>query len=166
MKKLLTILTLTAFAAIPATSFAADKKEAAAAKPAEAKAEKAKEEKPAEAKEGKNMPMNARVDAIDAAGKTFTQTLKKDGSVVKFVLTDKTDIKNGGAAAKFEDIKVGDTVSGVRMKKSDTEYEVVKITKFGVAAPKEKKADGEKKPEGEKKAEGDKPAEKKAEKKE
>lgn len=169
MKKFLTILTLTAFAAIPATTFAAPKKEAAAPaaapaekpaeKPAEAKAAKAKEEKPAEAKEGKAMPMNVKVDAIDDAAKSFTHTNKKDNAVIKFVVTDKTEIKNGEAAAKFEDIKVGDTVSGLRMKKSDTEYEVVKITKFGVAAPKEKKADGDKKPEAEK------PAEKKTEEK-
>ena len=47
MKKLLTILTLTAFAAMPATTFAAPKKEAAA--PA-APAEKPEEAKKPEAK--------------------------------------------------------------------------------------------------------------------
>ena len=46
---------------------------------------------------------------------------------VKFVVTDKTEIKNGYAVAKFEDIKVGDFVSGSRLKKSETEYELVKI---------------------------------------
>jgi len=50
---------------------------------------------------------------------------------VKNVVTATTDIKNGDAAAKFEDIKVGDYVSGSRIKKSETEYEIVKISKFG-----------------------------------
>ena len=159
MKKLLTILTLTAFAAMPATTFAAPKKEAAAPaaaaeKPAEAKKPEAK---PAEAKA---LGMSTKVDAIDAAAKTFSHT-NKDGSVVKFVVTDKTEIKNGEAEAKFEDIKVGDTVNGSRIKVSATEYEVVKITKFGVAAPKEKKAEGDKKPEAEKKAPEAKPEAKK-----
>lgn len=155
MKKLLTILTITAFAAIPATTFAAPKKEAAAPaeKPAEAKKP---DDKPAEAKAdkpaGKPLPMNVKVDTIDAAAKTFSHT-NKDGSVIKFVVTDTAEIKNGEAAAKLEDIKVGDTVSGSRIKKSATEYDVVKITKFGAAAPKEKKAEGEKKPDGDKPAE-------------
>ena len=92
--------------------------------------------------------MNARADEIDAAGKTFTQ-VNKDGKKVKHVISDATEIKNGEAAAKFEDIKVGDTVAGLRNKKNadGTEYEVVKITKFGPKAPK-----------------ADKPAEKPAEK--
>ena len=159
MKKFLTILTLTAFAALPATTLAAkEKKEATAPaavlgkKPAEEPPAEAKGDKPAAGKDGKAISMKAEVDAIDAAAKTFSHN-NKDGTVVKFMVTDKTEIKNGEADAKFEDIKVGDTVSGSRMKKSATEYEVVKITKFGVAAPKEKKADGDKKPEADKKTE-------------
>ena len=70
----------------------------------------------------------------------------KDGVEVKNVVTDKTEIKNGEAAAKFGDIKLGESVSGLRLKKSDTEYEVVKITKFGPAAPKAPKAAGDAKP--------------------
>jgi hypothetical protein len=62
------------------------------------------------------------------------------------MVSDKTDIKNGEAAAKLSDIKVGEYVSGTRMKKSDTEYEVVKITKFGAATPRKLKAEGEAKP--------------------
>ena len=76
------------------------------------------------------MPMYSEVSAIDAAGKSFTHK-NKDGKEVKFVITDTTEIKNGDAAAKLEDIKVGDYVSGSRLKKSETEYEVVKISKFG-----------------------------------
>lgn len=137
MKKFLTILTLTAFAAAPATVFAA-KKEAAAP---------AAEAKPAapEAKPPKAMGMSTKVDAIDAAKKSFTHT-NKDGKVVKFNVLATTEIKNGDAAAKFEDIKVGDTVNGSRMKKNEdgTEYDVVKITKFGANVLKEKKADAKK----------------------
>ena len=130
MKKLLTILTLTAFAAFPATTFAAAKKEAAPAatpapKPAATPAPKAPEPKAA-----KPMPMYSEVAAIDVAAKSFTHK-NKDGKEVKFTLTDKTEIKNGADAAKFEDIKVGDYVSGTRLKKSETEYEVIKISKFG-----------------------------------
>ena len=127
MKKLLTILTLTAFAALPATTFAATKKEAApAATPAPAAA------KPAAAKPAapKTLPMYSHADSIDVAAKTFTSK-RKDGVEIKHVLTDKTEIKNGDAAATLADIKVGDYVSGSRIKKSETEYEVVKISKFG-----------------------------------
>ena len=140
MKKFLTILTLTAFAAAPATVLAAPKKEAAAAAPAaEAKAAavKAVEAKPA-VPSVKPMSMSTKVDAIDAAAKTFSHN-NADGKVVKFNVLATTEIKNGQAAAKFEDIKVGDTVSGSRLKKSETEYDIVKITKFGVVAAKEKK---------------------------
>jgi hypothetical protein len=84
--------------------------------------------------------MYSEVSTLDAAGKSWTHK-NKDGKEVKFVVTDKTDIKQNGAAAKFEDIKVGDWVSGSRLKKSDTEYEVVKITKFG---PKEEKPKADK----------------------
>ncbi len=88
----------------------------------------------------KAIGMYSRVDSIDAAGKTFTHR-NADGKVVKFVVTDRTEIKNSDKPATLGDIKVGDTVSGSRIKKSDTEYQVVKITKFGVATPKAKKSD-------------------------
>lgn len=104
--------------------------------------------------------MNARADEIDAATKTITQ-VNKDGKRVANVVTDKTEIKQGDAAAKFEDIKVGDTVAGLRTKtKPDgSEYEVVKITKFGAkAAPAEKKPAAEKKAAGKKAAAEAKPA--------
>ncbi len=158
MKKLLSILTLGAVAlALPTSGIAAEKKAKPAAAPAAttttapaaAPAEGAK--KPAaEAGAPKALPMYTRVDSIDAKAKTFTNK-KKDNTEVKHIVTATTTIMNGEAAAKFEDIKVGDTVSGLRMKKSPTEYEVVKITKFGIAPPKEKKAEGDAKPEAPKK---------------
>jgi hypothetical protein len=135
MKKLLTILTLAAFAAAPA-AFAATKKEAAPAATPAPKPAATPAAKPAAA--AKAMPMYSEVSAIDVAAKSFTHK-NKDGKEVKFVLTDKTEIKNGDAAAKFEDIKVGDWVSGSRLKKSETEYEVIKVSKFGPKA--EKKAE-------------------------
>ena len=152
MKRLSTLLTISALAlGLSASGFAAEKKiKPADAAPAAAKpAEPAKPAAEKVAGEGKPMPMNAEVSAIDAAGKSFTHK-NKDGKEVKFVITDKTEIKNGDAAAKFADIKVGDWVGGMRLKKSDTEYEVVKITKFG---PKAEKKEGDKKPEAVKKPE-------------
>jgi hypothetical protein len=83
------------------------------------------------------LPMNSRADSIDNTNKTFTMK-RKDGVEVKHVLAATAEIKNGDAPASFSDIKKGDWVSGSRFKKSETEYEVVKITKFG---PREKKDD-------------------------
>jgi hypothetical protein len=157
MKKLLSIITITAFAlGLSAESSAAEKKDKPAAeKPADAAKKPAEAAKPAPEKvtgDAKSLPMNSRADLIDAKAKTFTMK-RKDGVEVKHVLTDTTEIKNGESAAKMEDIKVGDYVSGLRKKVSDTEYTVVKVTKFG---PKPEKKEGESKPDG------DKPAEKPA----
>ena len=143
MKQLLSILTLGAFAfVIPVSGLAAEKKAkpAPAAEPAPAEGAKKPAAEPGAAKP---IPMFIRVDGIDAATKTFTNK-KKDGTEVKLMITPATTIMNGEAAAKFEDIKVGETISGLRMKKSASEYEIVKITKFGIALPKEKKADDKK----------------------
>ena len=158
MKKLFTLMTVAAFAFAPG-SIAAEKK---------APEEKGTVEKAVDAtKKGvgkaadavkiavdpKTQTMHNRADSIDAAGKSFT-TKRKDGVEVKHVITDKTEIMNGEAVAKFEDIKVGDYVSGSRHKKSETEYEVVKISKFGPKAEKQAAAEGDKKAE-------EKPADKK-----
>jgi len=154
--KLVTLITLAALGfGAPAHLMAAEKK-AAAEKPAEGA--KKTTEKPAAtpkeapakvAGEGKAIPMHVRADAIDTAAKTFT-TKRKDGVEVKHAITESTTIMNGESPAKFEDIKVGEYVSGLHKKKSDTEYEVVKITKFGAAPEKKPKADAAK-PEAEKK---------------
>ena len=142
MKKLFTLAALGAVAfALPVSTFAAPKKEAAAAATAEVK-------KPAAAaadvvKGPKALPMHSRADVIDAAGKSFTMT-RKDGVSVKHIVTATTEIKNGDAAAKFGDIKVGDTVNGSRLKKGENDWEVVKITSFG-PAPAKKAGDAPKK---------------------
>jgi hypothetical protein len=137
------LIALTAFA-LQAVTFAQAKKAAEPTPPA-AKTEAPKPEpKKADAKSDRPMPMNSRVDEIDAAAKTFTQ-VTRDGKRVKHVITKDTEIKQGTSSAKFEEIKVGDTVAGSRIKKTEdgTEYEVVKITKFGAKpkadAPKDKK---------------------------
>ena len=137
MKILITLLTVVAFI-VPAFAQTEKKpsKKMASEKAAEKPAETKPAEKPAEEKGARALPMNSRADEIDAAGKTFT-TKRKDGVAVKHVVTDKTEIKQGDAAATFGDIKVGDTVAGSRLKKSETEYEVVKITKFGEPKKKE-----------------------------
>jgi hypothetical protein len=99
-------------------------------KPATPAGKAAKPAEPAATPAPKLLLMWAKADVIDVKNRTFTHT-NKDGTVVKFVVTDATEIKNGDVPAKFEDIKVNDMVSGLRIKKSPTEYEIVKITKFG-----------------------------------
>ena len=147
MKKLLFTLTLAAaLAAGSQTTFAqAKKKTPANPAPAGAPAEKPKAD---DAAKPKNLPFHSVVDSIDAAGKSFSHK-NKDGKVVKNVVTAKTEIKNGEKEAKFEDIKVGDEVKGSRVKKSDTEYEVVKITGFAMPEKKPEKAAADIKPAGE-----------------
>lgn len=158
MKRVFSLMVIAAVAlGVPVSGLAAEKKA-----PAEKAAESAKKaaEKPATAAkegaekvvgEGKSIPMHVRADAIDTKAKTFTMK-RKDGVEVKHLLTDTTTIMNGEASAKLEDIKVGEYVSGLRKKKSDTEYEVVKITKFGAAPEKKPKTEGAPKSKEEKKA--------------
>jgi len=142
---------------LPAIVSAAEKKTAAektaeGAKKAAEKPVAATADAPAKlVGEGKAIPMHVRADTIDTKAKTFTMK-KKDGTEVKHVLTETTTIMNGEASAKLEDVKVGEYVSGLRKKKSDTEYEVVKITKFGPAPEKKPKAEDAAKPTEAKKA--------------
>jgi hypothetical protein len=135
--------------ALPVGVSAAEKKGAAekpaegAKKPAAQAAAPAGEAPEKVVGEGKAIPMHVRADAIDTKAKTFTMK-RKDGVEVKHIITGTTTIMNGEATAKLEDIKVGEYVSGLRRKKTDTEYEVVKITKFGPAPEKKAKAEGAK----------------------
>jgi len=188
MKKLIFTLTLAGALALGGQSaFAQAKKKKEGAAPAEAAADKPKSAesgkpkaegdaaKPKAEGEGKakrdTIPMNVRADEIDASAKTITQN-NKDGTKAVNTVTAKTEIKNGDKDAKFEDIKKGDWIGGLRKKTGENAYEVVKITKFGPRAEgegKKKPAEGEgKKPaegEGKKKAaegEGKKPAAEKA----
>lgn len=145
MKKLLFTLTLSIALALGSQSaFAQAKKKPAAPAAPEAAPAAAPAEKP-KADAGKPMAFHTVVDSIDASGKSFTHK-NKDGKVVKNVVTSKTELKNEDKDAKFEDIKVGDEVTGSRLKKSDTEYEVVKTTYIGAPKKKAEKPAGEKKP--------------------
>ena len=139
------ILILLSALALPASTFAQAKKPepgapAATTKPAGTTKPAETPAKKDEVKNAKPLPMNSRVDEIDAAAKTFTQNTR-DGRKVKNVITSKTEIKQGTSSAKFEDIKVGDMVAGSRIKKAadGSEYEVIKITKFGPKAKAEDK---------------------------
>jgi len=128
MKKLFVLVLGMAIALGGQLAFAQSSKHPATPKPAETP--KVKVEKP--------MPMHAVVDSIDATAKSFTHK-NKDGKMITYMVTDKTEIKNGEKIAKFEDIKVGDNVHGMRLKKSESEYDVVKITKFEPEPTKPKK---------------------------
>ena len=92
--------------------------------------------------EARTIPMYCRADAIDLAARTFTLK-RRDGVEVKHVITPTTEIKQGPTAAGLQDIKAGDYVSGSRRKVSETQYIVIKITKFG---PKTEKAESTPKP--------------------
>ena len=151
MKKLLFTLTLAGALALGGQSaFAqAKKKPATPADAVTAVADKAKAaadapKAAAEAVKPKKdtIPMYVRADEVDATAKTITQ-VNKDGTKAVNTVTAKTEIKNADKEAKFEDIKKGEWVSGLRKKTGENAYEVVKITKFG---PKAEKPAGEKKP--------------------
>ena len=155
MKKFLFTLTLAAVLALggPTASAQAKKKPAEAA-PAPGAAPSAEKGKAAEA--GKPIPMYVRADEIDVAGKSITQ-VAKDGKKSKNSVTSTTVIMNGDKPATLADIKVGDYVSGNRLKTGEATYDIVKITKFG---PKAEKPAGEKKPEGDAKKPAAKPEKK------
>jgi len=134
MKKFLFTLTLgIAFALGSHSALAqAKKKPAEADKPA---AEAPKAAPGAKANADKPIPMYVHADEIDAKAKTITQVTKEGKKGVNTV-TASTEIMNGDKPAKFEDIKVGEYVSGLRKKTGENAYEVVKITKFGPKAAK------------------------------
>lgn len=154
MKKLLFTLTFASALALGSTSAFAQ----ATKKPAEAPGAKPKAADTGTPKAGGDaakpkrdtIPMNVRADEINASAKTITQATKEGKKSINTV-TATTEIKNGDKPAKFEDIKKGDWIGGLRKKTGEDAYEVVKITKFG---PKAEKPEGEKKPE----SEGKKPA--------
>jgi hypothetical protein len=142
MKKLFTLTLAAALAIGSQSAFAEAKKkeapaspEAAATKPKAADTGKPKEGGDAAKPKKDSMPMYVRADEIDAKAKTITQ-VTKDGKKGVNTVTSTTEIKNGDKAAKFEDIKVGDYVAGLRKKTGENAYEVLKITKFGAKAAK------------------------------
>jgi hypothetical protein len=129
-----------AMALVPGAMAQAKKKPAAeAAKPAAA----APATGEAKAKPAKAFPFESVVDEIDPLGKSFVHN-NVDGKKVKFILAADAPVKKGEAEGKFEDIKVGDSVSGMRVKLNPegTEYQMTKISNYGV---KEKKEEPKKK---------------------
>jgi hypothetical protein len=86
----------------------------------------------------KALPFNTEVDALEASGFTHKN---KDGTTVKNTVTADTVVMQGKEPAKFADVKVGDTVAGLRTKANaeGTEWTVIKITKFGPKPAKAKK---------------------------
>jgi len=143
MKKLLFTLTLVGALALGGQSAFAQAKKKATPTPAPGDAPAAAPAAPAaptekpktEAKPG---PFHTTVDSIDAKGQSFTHK-NKDGKEVKNLVTSKTELKNGDKEAKFSDIKVGDEVTGMRLKKGDNEYEIIKTSYIGAPKPKAEK---------------------------
>lgn len=115
----------------PATSALKTKPVAAVAKTASpGDSTSAADEDSAQPPEVKRMPFLTTVDEV---GDHWFIHKNKNGTKVVFVVTDKTVVKQSGAEANFAGVQVGDTISGVRIKAKEdgTEYEVVKISKFG-----------------------------------
>lgn len=128
MTKLLSLSLLAALSVgLSTTTFAAEKKkmEPAAATPAPDAKKSAEAATPKPKKDGP-LPYQGKVDTLDAKAKKFT-TKTKDGKVHTFTLTDKTVILKNDAPAKFDDVTVGETVRGTRLKKGEGEWEVVKL---------------------------------------
>jgi len=141
MKAFVTLSLTAALSLGLCTGLSAAEKKAKPATPAPAATPDAK--KPAAKSETdatKPIPMYVRIDEIDASAKTFSQK-RKDGALIKHVVPATAELKNGDKALKFEDLKVGDWVGGLRTKKSPTEYEVIKVTKIGAAPAKRGKAE-------------------------
>jgi hypothetical protein len=128
MKRLLTLLTLSAFAlALPAGSFAAEKAKApatdtkkAAEKPAAPAAEKET------AKTDRPLPYRGDVAAADPTAKTFTFK-SKDGNERVFIVTEKTEITKDGAKADFSAIAVGAYATGSYHKTPDGKLEAASV---------------------------------------
>jgi hypothetical protein len=174
MKKLIAIMSVTAFAlTLPIGAGAAEKKDKAAAekpaaeKPADAAkkpAEKPADAKPAEAKDpSRPLPYRGDVAAVDATAKTFTFK-NKDGKERVFQVGADTKITKEDKPADFSAITVGAYATGSYKKGADGKLEVASV-KIGPKPEKKPAAEGDAKP-AEKKPEAAKPAEKKpAEKK-
>lgn len=171
MKKLLSILTVSAIAlSLPAGSFAAEKKAKPAAeaapdaakKPAEkpaAKPEAAAEKVAGEPKDPtKPISYYGDVAAVDATAKTFTFK-NKDGKERIFSVGAEAKITKDGQPSDFSAITVGAYATGSYKKAADGKLDVLKVN-IGPKPAKKPKGEGEAKPAGDKPA--DKPAEKKA----
>ncbi len=130
IKKILTIIALTAFVAINTTSIQAQDKKPAAAD---------------EAKKGnpKGLPFSGKINEVDKAAKTINIGKEKKRTIG---ITAQTKITKDGKAATFEDVTVGETVGGFARENADGKLEAVSLrigakpeAKEGEAKPKKKK---------------------------
>lgn len=71
------------------------------------------------------LPFHGKISAIDQAAKTFT-IQGKEKSRVFFVIAT-TQLTKGGAAATWDDFKVGAEVRGEALKKDEAQYNVVDV---------------------------------------
>jgi hypothetical protein len=90
--------------------------------------------KPAEVVE---KPKAFTVTATEMSGSSFMSTEK--GARVTNTMNSETVIQQGAKPAKASDLQEGDVITGTRKQVSDTEYAVVKITKFVHKKAEEKK---------------------------
>lgn len=77
-------------------------------------------------------PYKGNVASIDVGAKTFT--IKGKNRERLFAVTATTQLLKDGAPGPWEDLKVGDAVSGRAIKKAEGQFEAVSV-KFGAKAP-------------------------------
>lgn len=66
----------------------------------------------------------------DEISETGFVSIGKDGARITHTLSKDTVVLQAGKPAKFADIKAGATVTGLRTRTSDTEYAIVRVTRF------------------------------------
>jgi hypothetical protein len=80
----------------------------------------------------KPKPFTAPATEVTATG--FV-SVDKDGKRLTHTVTKDTQVLQGARRAEFSDIKTGDTITGLRKAISDTEFELVRITRFVTPKP-------------------------------
>ena len=84
----------------------------------------------------KRIPFRGKISAVDSAAKTFTLEGKQKSRT--FHVTTETRLKKDGQEARFDDLKVGETVGGQYCEGTGGAMEVVTVN-IG-AKPKKEKA--------------------------
>ncbi len=155
LKNSLKILTVVVLAGGLSTSFAADPAAPKKENVFEKAAEDVKNETEAVADTvesqvdktlGKPLPFQIDIATVNAKKKMFTSK-NKDGKVVTFHITDRTEITKNGVVAKVSDLKAGEHIRGTRFKTGEADWEVIKV----MIGPKEEAEGGDKKEKKEKK---------------
>ncbi len=83
--------------------------------------------KPAEPAPEKPKAFTLTADEITKSG--FV-SVGKDGARVTHTITKDTLVLQAGKPAKFADIKPGATVTGLRTRTTDTDYVIIRVTRF------------------------------------